>query len=273
MKLIVDGGSTKTTWAIGDGRGNILTLVETEGINPQFVSEEKLASLLETVRRELGKAGAVSRVEYYGAGCIDAAKNRELAALLGLGLGVTDVCVESDLMGAARALFGTGRGIACIMGTGSNSAYYDGRSLTPGAYAGGFILGDEGSGAVLGRRLLSDWIKRCMPEDIHRSLEERYGLTYAGIVERVYRGEYPNRYLAGFARFIHEMKEEDYIKHLIDSEFDAFFTRNITHYDRTLAVGFVGSVAYHFADDLNEAAGRAGYTINRILKSPIDCLI
>lgn len=272
MKLIVDSGSTKAVWALITPDGKISGKLTTEGLNPQYITEHDIQPTMHDLRCQFLKGEDISALYFYGAGCVSPEHNNRFAATLGSMLGIEHVTVESDLLGAARALFGNSEGIACILGTGSNSAYYNGRTLTAGAYAGGFILGDEGSGAVLGRHLISDWIKQTMPADIHRQLTEEYTLTYPEIVNRVYRQPYPNRYLAQFARFIGRHTDHPYISSLLKSEFDSFFARNLSHCDKHLPVGFVGSIAHYFADQLREAATAAGFTISGIQKTPISAL-
>lgn len=176
------------------------------------------------------------------------------------------------MMGAARALFGTGQGVACILGTGANAAYYDGSSLTAAAYAGGFILGDEGSGAVLGRHLIADWVKRQIPTVLYNLLTDQYSLSYSTVVDHVYHQPYPNRYLASFAPFISAHADHPYIDSLLAAELDAFFSRNIVQYPLTTPLGFVGSIAHHFSTQLHAAAARAGRTITDIQQNPIAAL-
>lgn len=269
MKLIVDSGSTKTIWALTTPDGEISRKTTTEGINPQYITGHGIQPLLQNVQTMFPADENIEALHFYGAGCVSPAQNERFAALLGSSLNIGNVTVESDLMGAARALFGNGEGIACILGTGSNAAYYDGKTLTAATYAGGFILGDEGSGAVLGRRLIADWIKQAMPADIHRLLASQYHLSYPEIVSHVYRQPYPNRYLAQFAHFIGDHTGHPYIRALLESEMKAFFTRNVTRYPDTLPVGFVGSIASIFAPILHGIAAETGYRISGILRTPV----
>ncbi len=185
------------------------------------------------------------------------------------------VCyAASDLLAAARALCGHSQGIACIMGTGGNTCFYDGENIVDNVKAGGFILGDEGSGGNLGKRLVSDFIKGLLPKHIEAEFVKRYDLDYMKIVERVYKQPMPNRFLASFCPFINEFRDDSHIKGIVMDSFRDFFERNISHYNyKQYKVNLVGSVAYYFSDYLIEAAGRFGAEIGKILKSPIDGLV
>jgi N-acetylglucosamine kinase-like BadF-type ATPase len=179
------------------------------------------------------------------------------------------------MLGAARGLLGRESGIACILGTGANSGVYDGEDLVKGVYAGGYILGDEGSGGVLGKLLISDWVKKQMPQDIYDALTEEYGLTYLGIVDRVYKQAFPNRWLAQFTKFMSARREHPYIHNLLVEAFKAFFERNIKQYDewKALEVGFVGSIAFYFNAELREAAEVCGVKLGKVMQNPIEGLV
>lgn len=272
MKLIVDSGSTKASWCIASEKGTVVSRVETKGVNPLFVADDEVNCILDEVDARLLHSILPSEIIFYGAGCIDEVQTNRLASLLSAKFRAIRISVQSDLMGAAIALFNSAPGIVCILGTGANAAYFDGTTFASTAYAGGFILGDEGSGAVLGRRLLADWVKHCMPDEIYNALTEKYGLTYSSVIDSVYRKPQPNRYLAGFAPFLAENINNSYIAALVSDGFDAFFSRNIKGYPQHAPIGFVGSVAHHFAPQLTAAANRAGFDDVRIIQSPLEAL-
>ncbi len=274
MNLIADSGSTKTAWCLSFG-SQIVKRFETVGINPFFQTEEEIAvQLNETLLPQIS-GNDVENVYFYGAGCADPMKNRALEEVLKVVVGASRVEVASDMLGAARGLLGSDRGIACILGTGANSGVYDGEKLVKGVYAGGYILGDEGSGGVLGKLLISDWVKRQMPQDVYDALTAEYGLTYLGIVDRVYKQPFPNRWLAQFTKFMLVHRDNVYIHNLLVEAFKAFFDRNIKQYDEweELEVGFVGSIAFYFDVELREAACVCGVRLGGVMQNPIVGLV
>ena len=274
MNLIADSGSTKTAWCLVSD-GQIVKQFETAGINPFFQTEDEIvAQLKDGLLPEVGE-NCVENVYFYGAGCANPEKNRALEGLLMSVVGAKTAFVASDMLGAARGLLGRESGIACILGTGANSGVYDGEDLVKGVYAGGYILGDEGSGGVLGKLLISDWVKKQMPQDIYDALTEEYGLTYLGIVDRVYKQAFPNRWLAQFTKFMSARREHPYIHNLLVEAFKAFFERNIKQYDewKALEVGFVGSIAFYFNAELREAAEVCGVKLGKVMQNPIEGLV
>ena len=274
MVLIADSGSTKTAWClVGDSQ--VVKQFETAGINPFFQTEDEIvAQLKEGLLPEVG-ANCVENIYFYGAGCANPEKNKSLEGLLMSVVGAKTAFVASDMLGAARGLLGRESGIACILGTGANSGVYNGEELVKGVYAGGYILGDEGSGGVLGKLLIADWVKKQMPQDIYDALTEEYGLTYLGIVDRVYKQPFPNRWLAQFTKFMSARREHPYIHNLLVEAFKAFFERNIKQYDewKELEVGFVGSIAFYFNAELREAASMCGIKLGKVMQNPIEGLV
>lgn len=273
MILIADSGSTHTTWALVDRDSSDVLYCETPGINPYYQDEDEIVAVLsDEFSMDINQ---VRKIYFYGAGCA----NPEKCALVGRALmrffGICEIDVQSDLMAAARALLGRGSGIAAILGTGSNSCYYDGHKIVSNVPPLGFILGDEGSGAVLGRTLVGDILKKQVPEQICSRFFERYQLSAADILERVYRHPFPNRFLAGFTHFIADNIEEEAMSDLVRKAFAAFFVRNIALYPEAtgLPVNFVGSVAYEFRELLKEAAAITGFGVGQIMRSPVAGLI
>ncbi len=274
MNLIADSGSTKTAWCLSYD-SQIVKQFETAGINPFFQTEEEITAQLKEALLPHIVDTEVENIYFYGAGCADPMKNKALEVLLIDVVGAKKVFVASDMLGAARGLLGKERGIACILGTGANSGVYDGDNLINGVYAGGYILGDEGSGGVLGKLLISDWVKKQMPQDVYDALTEEYGLTYLAIVDRVYKQPFPNRWLAQFTKFMLVHRNNAYIHDLLVEAFRAFFNRNIKQYDewQTLEVGFVGSIAFYFNAELKEAAEICGIKLGKIMQNPIEGLV
>lgn len=275
MILIADSGSTKTAWCLISGNQRVKDIT-TKGINPFYQTEEEIeAELKNTLCQEIGGENKINSVYFYGAGCADSQINNKLAKTLQQVLKSDKAEVSSDMLGAARGIFKHQKGIACIMGTGSNSAYYDGNEIVKSIPAGGFIIGDEGSGAVLGKTLIADYIKNQMPENILAEFKKFYNGTYLDVVNHVYKQPFPNRWLANFTKFMYEKREDDYIHNMIVNSFTLFFNRNIKQFDswKDMEVGFVGSIAYYFEKELKEAAQKCEITVSGIYQNPIEGLI
>lgn len=271
--LIADSGSTKTAWcrAFHDGKREVIC---TRGINPAVQDEKTITTILREDLMPLlsgvEEEGQPQAVHFYGAGCIPSACSR-MTGLLSEFLPAATIEVESDLLGSARALCGRETGIACILGTGSNSGLYDGKVITKHVSPLGYILGDEGSGTTLGKRFVSDLLKGLLPDDIRTAFSNRYGLSESDIIQKVYREPGANRFLASLTMFIHEYRMQPAVRSLIVSCFEDFFRRNVDAYGRKdIPVGFTGSIACHFRDELGEAARTCGYRIGKIIPSPIE---
>lgn len=273
MILIADSGSTKTSWALVD-QGGMVFEYTTLGINPFFQTHEEI---YEDVNKNLYpkiKQITVDEIYFYGAGCALPDKKEIVAGVLREFYPRATIYVESDLLGAARSLCKKTPGIACILGTGSNSCFYDGTSIIKNVSPLGYILGDEGSGAVLGKLFVADCLKNQMPARIVDRFYKRFELTPAIILERVYKKPFPNRFLASLSIFLSENLFEQEIQDLIYRGFMDFFKRNVKQYDyENYTVNIVGSIGYHFSDILKEVAEESGITIGTIEKSPMCGLI
>lgn len=267
MKLIADSGSTKTDWRL-DG------LFTTQGINPFHMSEDTILDILRNeLLPQLGAASSsIEEIEFYGAGCT-VAKIPVMKALLSeVFPSARNIVVGSDMLGAAKALLGNKEGIACILGTGANSCLYDGEKIISNVSPMGYILGDEGSGAVLGKTFINELYKGGHPDFIN-VFEKETDMTQADIIQKVYREAMPNRFLASLSKFIGaHLAEEQWIEDMVVGCFRDFFRKNVRHYNRKdLSVSFVGSVAYYYKAQLQKAAEIEGYTIGKILRSPLGC--
>ena len=273
MIILADSGSTKTDWCLLDGAK--VERVRTAGMNPYFQSEEEMVQTLQTqLLPAVTDAKAVKAVYFYGAGCASAAVNEKVARAIAHSFPVS-MEVQSDLMAAARALCGRESGIACIMGTGSNSCAYDGKQITAHVPPMGYILGDEGSGAVLGKLLVGDVVKHQLPVSVEEAFYQETGLSESAILEKVYRQPFPNRFLASLVPFLKAHIEVSAVQQLVERSFEAFFVRNIAAYqpEAGSAVHFVGSIAYHFQSQLRRVAEAQGLRIGRIMQSPMEGLI
>jgi len=268
--LIADSGSTKTSWVLTDGTRR--EDYETLGINPVRDSEEDIEKVVASLPVATTHEG-VERLYFYGAGCI-APYSDVVRRVLERRYAGAEVHVESDLLGAAQALCGREAGIACILGTGSNSCLYDGERIVENVSPLGWILGDEGSGAVLGRRLVGDVLKGQFSPALCRAFEEETGLTRAHIINKVYREPMANRFLASLVTFLGRHRDSDEVQAFLTGEFCRFLRRNVASYGRRdLPVCFVGGIASAFKEELSEALRREGYVLGRILKRPIDGMV
>ena len=272
MQLIADSGSTKVDWRAIKDDGSIVE-ISTEGINPVFITPEEIVKILSQKLLPVIGPG-VKNVYFYGAGVVSPQLIATLSESFKKVFPESETFAASDVLAAARALCGHTPGIACIMGTGSNSCFYDGENIAKNVRAGGFILGDEASGGVLGKKLISDFIKGLLPAHIQAEFDKRYDLDYMKVVEKVYKQPMPSRFLASFAPFINEFIADPYMENLVNTSFDEFFKRNISQYDyKNHTVNFVGSIAFYFKDKLVAAAERNGMKVGRVLKTPIEGLV
>ncbi len=277
MKLIADCGSSKIDWCVLD-KGALVKQIFSVGMNAIMTTEDEMRSRIAVeLRSLLGElADDIKEIYFYGAGCISAEVCGKVARALRYNIPTAEtVEVYTDLLGAARALCGHEAGIACILGTGSNSCHYDGTMITKNVSPLGFILGDEGSGAMMGKLFIADVLKHQLPEELCERFLTEYNLDLLTIISRVYREPNANRFLASIVPFLKKNIELPEIHALVLGAFRAFFMRNIRQYDGcgTLAVNFVGSIAYHFSDILAEAARAESYHIGTIVCSPMEGLL
>jgi N-acetylglucosamine kinase-like BadF-type ATPase len=271
MKLIADSGSTKTAWCVIAHNGSVQQLF-TSGINPFYMEALQIREELCALSTQID--GKISRIYFYGAGVASASMSDVLCQCFREVFPEATAEAHTDLLGAARALCRREAGIAGILGTGSNSCFYDGNNIADAVPSCGFILGDEGSGAALGKRLVADYLKRRLPAEMHQAFTDYYGLTKDNILEQVYRKAFPNRFLASFANFLHEQQAHSYVYDLLTTSFDQFFTRNIMHYDYTqYPLHLLGSVAFYFKDIITETANKHRITIGKVEKNALPGLI
>ena len=271
MILIADSGATKTDWCFGNTLHDC-QVVHTEGINPFHLTEEKIKQLLqESLLAQLPfPQEEVKAIFFYGAGCTPE-KAGKLSGLLAETFPHATIQVEGDLLGAARALCKHQPGIACILGTGANSCLYDGQRITHNTPPLGYILGDEGSGAYLGKRFIGDCIKQQLPSGLLEGLLKEYNLTVAEILDKVYRQPQGNRFLASLTPYIYKHKHQPEVREFLIECFGEFFRRNILSYPEhnRIPVSFVGSIAWFFQDELKETARKFNLHTGIFIQSPI----
>lgn len=271
MRLIADSGSTKVDWRAIHSDGSVQEIT-TAGINPFFQTEEQIVyELQQNLLPDI--SASVNEIHFYGAGVSSPEKIQVLKNCFRKVFPKARSNAYTDLLAAARALCGKKPGIAAIIGTGANSCFYDGSEIVDNVPACGFILGDEGSGAVLGKKFISDYLKRQLPADLNALFNQKYNLDYNAIIERVYRQPFPNRYLASFSVFLNENKNNPYVENLLKASFREFFTRNVMQYDyKKYPVNMVGSVAFYYQDIIASVGKELGVKIGQVLQTPINGL-
>lgn len=270
MKLIADSGSTKTSWALMTDDSTVM--LTTQGINPYQQSEDEIGRIVrEELLPQLG-GELPSEIYFYGAGCTAESSPIVRKALEHIFGNDTRIEVNSDMLGAARGLCGNDAGIVAILGTGANSCYYDGKDITANVSPLGFILGDEGSGAYIGKRLVGDVLKRQLPDSVCKAFLEETGLTAAEIIQRTYREPLPNRFLASLSPFCARHRSEPSIHNLLKDCFMQFFVRNVRAYSGN-HIHFVGSIAYYYQEEIAEVSEELGYTVGKAIQAPIDGLV
>lgn len=271
MIVIADSGSSKTDWLFISAEKEFT--ISSPGINPFFQQTEEIFTTLSNTFND-NENKAVNEVYFYGAGCIKGKTDYVVSQALQKLFPRASVFVEDDILGAARALLGKSSGIACILGTGTNSCLYNGTEIVDKVPTLGFILGDEGSGAYLGKLLMNDYFKRAIPDDLKQKMENELHLELADVLSAVYRKEYPSRYLAGFSTFLSKNRNHIYVQNLIKRSFTDFFFKNIERYNnhQNYTVNFAGSIAYHYADLLKEVAFNRKIKIGNIIDKPINGL-
>jgi N-acetylglucosamine kinase-like BadF-type ATPase len=272
MILIADSGSTKTEWCVAEQEKQVQRII-TKGINPYFQSEEEIgAEIQSTLLPEL-KTVTFDAIYFYGAGCLPE-KISVMQRILAKQLDAKTIGVHSDILAAAHGLSGRNPGIVCILGTGSNSCYYDGEKVVNNVSPLGFILGDEGSGAALGKLLIGDLLKNQLPSGLKEKFLQQFDLTPGMIVEQVYRQPFPNRFLASLSPFLAQNIDIPEIRLLVLNAFEAFLDRNVKQYDyQHNKVHFTGSVAYYYKNILEEAIHERDMQLGNIRQAPMEGLI
>ncbi len=271
MDIIIDSGSTKCDLVLVED-GAIRQSAQTNGINPFYQTSEEIFSTLEDTKAIFPWA-EVRNIWFYGAGCAFPDKCQMVGNALRRLSPKAVIEVTSDLVGAARSLFKNGHGIACILGTGSNSCYYENGEIAKNVPPLGFILGDEGSGAAIGKRFVGDILKGIVPLHIAKIFFEESGETAANIMDHVYKQPFPNRYLAQFAKYVGKHLDEDYFRQIALDCFHRFFERDLRQYPPHQSIRCIGSVAYNFKAVLAECAEKSGHTLERVDQSPLTGLV
>ena len=272
IKVIAESSSTRTEWALVQG-DKIIEHAYTEGLNPFFQTRREISHIIRLGLPPEFFKRRWSHVYYYGAGCSNPEKNKIVESSL-VAQFKTPVTVDSDLVGATRGLLVHEPGLACILGTGSNSCLYDGNQIIKHVRSGGYILGDEGSGAAMGRLFIGDLLKGFVPSDIRDSFVEKFNLNVDLLMDEVYNNPHANRNLRNYGVFLSDHLQNEYVYRLVFNEISRFFERTILQYDyQNYAINFVGSVACQFSEVLLSVASKYGANIKKIVRASMPGLV
>jgi len=274
MILIADSGSTKTQWALLEN-GELKITITTPGLNPYFHTTETIEATLQADLAPYLPCDFIQEIHFYGAGCSTENNNIMLKESMEIFFRKADVFIYHDILGAARALFGKRAGIACILGTGCNSCFYDGNEVKNGVASLGYLFGDEGAGSYLGKIFIERYLKNKLPVDIRDEFNSIYKFKLEDILNAIYNRPFPNRWLASFSEFLAPRQNHLYVKELVRNSFNAFFEEQLFQYEnhKNVPVSFVGSIAFFYKDILLDSAKKAGIRVETILRSPLEGLI
>lgn len=271
--LIADSGSTKTQWCLL--QGNNKKMIATQGISPYFLNDESLGAIL--TKELLPKTGAfvIDEIFYYGTGCSNHTNVSLIKRALKKVYKTAKVSVDHDLLGAAKALCGNEKGIACILGTGSNSCFYNGKKVVKNSPGLGFILGDEGSGTHLGKKVLQHYLYKTFDAELTDKFEAKYPHDMDDMLDCVYKKPMANRYLSSFVPFLIENRGHYMVENIIEDSINDFFFNHIYKYRESwsLPINFVGSVAFGFKDILKQMCNDYELKLGTVIKSPMDGLV
>src|SRR5688572_10166704 len=271
--LIADSGSTKCEWCLLNG--NKKDIVVTQGLSPYFLNATQIESILRNELLPSVKTRQVQAVYFYGTGCLNPANAKLVQKAIKAVFHDAEVHVTHDLMGAAKALCGDEKGLACILGTGSNSCFYNGKKIVKNSPGIGYVLGDEGSGAYLGKKVIQYYMYDTFDEDLRSRFDAKYITTPVEILDNVYKKPLPNRYLATFTMFLAENRGHYMIENIIEDGLNDFFFQHLNKYNEVwkYPVNFVGSVADGFKDVIQGLCASYEFELGTILKNPMQGLV
>ncbi len=273
MILIADSGSTKTDWRLIDDNKKIHQFA-TQGINPYFTSSDEISLIIQNEllsEIQIPLVDTTLSVFFYGAGCGSHSKKEMVRIALLKNFHQAIVEVYSDMLGAARSLCGANPGIAAILGTGANTCYYDGNNIIESTPSLGYVLGDEGSGAHIGKTFVQAFLNKEMPEALSNRFYERFNLGKQEMLDAIYKQPNPNRFLASFSKFIYQNLKEQFVVDLVANCFGQFFDKHICKYSKhkEVKLSCVGSVAFYYSNILRAVAANKGVNIETIIETPI----
>ncbi|ASW74793.1 ATPase [Chryseobacterium piperi] len=275
MVAIVDGGSTKCDWVILDDFKKVFMKTETIGFNPNNIAAELIVPEIEKNINLSAVKNSITRVFFYGSGCGIPENCITIERELSKFFTKAEVVAKEDLMAAAYAAYTGKPAIVCILGTGSNSCYFDGTHLKIKLPSLGFLIGDEGSGSAIGKQLVRRFFMQKLPEDLHLQFEETYHLTIEEALKNMYHTSRPNAYLANFNKFVVERKEHPYFQKMVFEEMKNFFEYQVLPYEESqeAEINFIGSIAYYYEETLRSAAAELHLNVGKIVQKPIESLV
>lgn len=271
--LIADSGATKCEWRLVEN-GKKKTIL-TQGISPYFLNEAQIAALLNKELLPKLKNAAIQNIFFYGTGLSNAANAKIIKKVFKKLFPAAKAEVQTDLLGAARALCGKQKGIACILGTGSNSCFYNGKKIMKNSPGLGYILGDEGSGAYLGKKVIQYYLYHTFDEELKARFEKRFQTSHIEILDHVYKQPLANRYLASYAIFLAENRGHYMIENIIEDGLNDFFFPHLYKYRESwiLPIHFIGSIAFGFRDVLKDLCHTYELELGKVLKAPMQGLL
>ncbi len=275
MIAIVDGGSTKCDWVLLDNDGNFSFKTETIGFNPNIIESEQIKAELETKQELFNIKNQLNHVFFYGSGCGVPENCFKIEKVFLSIFPNAKVVVKEDMTAAAYAAYNGKPAIVCILGTGSNSCYFDGENVKLELPSLGFLIGDEGSGCAFGKLLVKNYFMKKLPTDLHKEFEETYNLNIEDLIKNMYHNPRANAYLAGFSKFIVERKKHPYLQHMIFEELKNYLDYQVLPYEesKTCEINFIGSIAYYYEEILRAAAAELHLHIGTIVQKPIESLV
>jgi N-acetylglucosamine kinase-like BadF-type ATPase len=273
MILVADSGSTKTDWIAADP-GGPQQLFHTPGFNPFFHDYDFVTESLNANEGLKSIRNNITSVFFFGSGCSSPERMEQIRLPLSHFFTGADVSVEHDMLGCALSVCDGNPGIACILGTGSNTCYFDGKTLAPVRHGLGYVLGDEGSGSYFGKKLLSAYVYKILPPELHDAFYSKHPLTKEDIISSVYKKPAPNVWMASFAPFLSEHLDHPYIQTMIRKGFNDFFDTNVKSYreSENHPVHFTGSVAWSFKEILSEIAAENNIELGNVIRKPVNGL-
>lgn len=275
MIAIVDGGSTKCDWVILEKSGEISQKTESIGFNPNIINADLIPQEIEKNPHLFLIKNQLDYIYFYGSGCGTAENALLVETQLQKVFPYAKVTVKEDLTAAAYAAYNGKPAIVCILGTGSNSCYFDGKSIRRDLPSLGFLIGDEGSGSALGKHLLRRFFMKKLPQDLHQEFVETYHLTIEDAIKNMYHNPRANAYLAEFNKFVIQRKQHPYFQNMVFDEMKNFFEYQVLPYEeaREAEINFIGSIAYYYEDVLRAAAAELNLTVGHIVQKPIESLV
>lgn len=271
--LIADSGSTKTEWVLVNQEGK--EFFKSDGLNPYFRTHGQLSEAIKNGVKNSLKNTQVDEIFFYGSGSGNESRKAILQNAIRENFPESEIHIESDMLGAAIACFGKKEGVACILGTGSNSCVYDGKKIVKSIPSLGFVFGDEGSGGYFGKRILNSYYYKTMPEDLRSALEETSDMSLESVLHKIYEEPQANRFVASFSKILGDYRDHPFIKNMVRRGFEAFADKQLGYFkeSKEKEIGFVGSIASVYQEILEEVLSERGMVLSIVVRKPLDRLV